>query len=148
MQQITAAQKAVAASFTPPDPPSDPSVHRQCTIPAGKWCSSFQAEEKAVWTALKLAQEDVSHHKMRTVSDVMPTLQRIQNLLPSQQVTNSDENEILDALALLTNIGCRPTFTWCPSHSGVCSNELAYVAAKEGTTVEQEGVSHHYDLPT
>ena len=74
----------------------------------------------------------------------MSTLQHIQNLHPSQQVANFDENEILGAVAC-TNRGCHLTFTWCPSHSGICSNQLADVAAKEGTTVEQEGVSHHYD---
>ena len=68
----------------------------------------------------------------------------MQNLHPSQQVAKSDENEILDALATLTNRGCHLTFSWCPSHSGIRCNELADVAAKEGSTVEQEGVSRHY----
>ena len=44
-----------------------------------------------------------------------------------------------------TRIGCHLTFTWFPSHTGVCGNELADVVAKERTTVEQEGESHHYD---
>ena len=61
----------------------------------------------------------------------------------TQQVDNS--NEILDALASRTEGGCHLTFTWCPSHSGIYSNQLADVAAMEGTTVEQEGVGHHYD---
>ena len=96
-------------------------------------------------TALKLVQEDVSLNKVRIVSDSMSTLQRTQNLHPSQQVANSDENKILDALASLTDIECHLTFTMCPNHSGIHGNELADVAAKEGTTMEQEGVSHHYD---
>ena len=93
----------------------------------------------------KLAQEDVSLHRVHVISDSMSTLQQIQNLHPFQQVANSDKNEILDALALPTKTGCHFTFTWRPSHSGVSNNELADVAAKEGTTMEQEGVSHHYD---
>ena len=32
-------------------PSVDPRVHRQCNLLAGKWCSSFQAEERAVRTA-------------------------------------------------------------------------------------------------
>ena len=75
----------------------------------------------------------------------MPTLQRIQYLLPSQQVAYSDENDILVALASLANNGRHLTYTWCPSHHGIHGNELADVAAKERTTVEQEGVSHHHD---
>ena len=75
----------------------------------------------------------------------MSTLQRLQNLHQSQQVANSDKNEILEALAVLTEGKCHLTFTRCPSHSGVCGNELTDVAAKEGATAEQQGVSHHYD---
>ena len=77
-------------------------------------------------------------------SDSMSTLQSIQNLLQSQQVVNS-EDEILDTIASLTNRCCHSTFSWCPSYSGVRDNELADVADNEGTTVEQEGVSQHYD---
>ena len=95
--------------------------------------------------ALKLVQEDVSLHKLRIVSDSMSTLQFIKNLHLSQQVAKSDENKILNALASHTKRGCHLTFTCCPSHSGVRGNELADMAAKQGTTVEQEGVNHHYD---
>ena len=90
--------------------------------------------------ALKLAQENVSLHKVHTISDSMSTPQQIQNLHPSQQVANSDENEILSALAAPTERKYHLIFTWCPSHSGVHGNELA-----DTTTVEQEGESHHYD---
>ena len=37
---------------------------------------------------------------------------------------------------------CHLTFIWCPSHSGIRGDELADVAAKEGTTVEREGDYH------
>ena len=56
-------------------------------------------------TTHKLVQEDVSLHKVRIVSDSMPTLQRIRYLHPCQQVDNSDENEILDALTTPTERG-------------------------------------------
>ena len=120
-------------------PQSDHRVLRQCTIPAGKWCSTFQAEEKAARTALKLVQEDVSLQMVRISSNSMSILQGIQNRHPSHQVANSGENEILDALTLLTNRGCNLSLIRCPSHSGIRSNELADLAAKNGTTVEQEG---------
>ena len=114
------------------DPQSYPIVHRLCTIPASKWCSPFKAKQKPVRTALKLVQEDVSLHKMHIVSDRMSTLQQIQSLHPSQQVANSNGNVILDTLASITKRGCHLAFTWCPSHSGVCSKELADMAAKGG----------------
>ena len=80
--------------------------------------------KRAVQTALNLVQEDVSLHKVCIVSDSMSTLQLIQNLHPFQYAANSDENEILNALASPTNRGCHLNFTRCPSHSGVCGNEL------------------------
>ena len=126
-------------------PTSEPTVLRQCTIPDGKWCSSIQAEDKIVRTALILIQEDVSLHKVGIFSDSTSTPQRIQNQHPSQQVANSDEKKIINALASHTKRGCHLTFTWCPNDSGIRGNELADVAAKGGTTVEQEGVSHHYN---
>ena len=86
-------------------------------------------------TALELVQEDVSLHKVRIVSDSMSTLQRIQYLYPCQQVGSSDENKIIDAQASLTERGCDLTFSCCPSHCGARVNELADVAAKEGTAV-------------
>ena len=119
-------------------PPSDHRVHRQCCIPAGKWCSSLRAEDKAIRMALKLVQKDVSLHTLYIISDRMSTLQCLQNLHPSQQVANSDKNEILYALVLPIERGCHHTFTWCHSLSEVHSNELANMAAKERTTVEKE----------
>ena len=44
-----------------------------------------------------------------------------------------------------TNRGYHLSFSWCPIYSEIRGNYLADVAAKERTTVEQEGVSHHYD---
>ena len=87
---------------------SDHRVHRQCTITASTWLSSFQAEEKAVRTALKQVQEDVSIHKVRFVSDSMWTLQQMQNMHPSQRVANSDDNKKIDALASLLRYGRDP----------------------------------------
>ena len=104
-------------------PPIDPRIHRQSNLPAGYW--SFQAKNKAVRTAL--VPENDSLHKARIISGSMSTLQRIPSQHPSQQATNSDENEILDALVSLTVRRCHLTFKWCPSNSVVRGNELADV---------------------
>ena len=55
----------------------------------------------------------------------------------------SYEDDILDALVLLTESGCHLAVTWCLFHCR--GNELADVAAKEETSVGQEGVSHHHN---
>ena len=93
------------------DPTNDPRVHRQCTIPTGKGRSSIKAEDNAVRTSIKLVQEDVSLNKMHIVKDSMSTCQRIRSKHPSQQIANSDESEIRDALVSLTNRGCHLTFS-------------------------------------
>ena len=94
-------------------------------------------------TDLNLEQEDVSLHNVRIVSDGMSTLQRIQSLLPSQQVTNSDKNEILDALTSLADSGRHLNLTRCPSHFAIRGKQLTDEADNEGTTVEQGGVCYH-----
>ena len=54
--------------------PSDPTVHLSYAIPAGKWCSSFQAEMKAVKKALEILVEETSIWKARIVSDSQSVL--------------------------------------------------------------------------
>ena len=71
--------------------------------------------------------------------------QGVQDLYPSKHVANSEKNVLLYTLASLTEWGCHLTFTLCPCHYGLSGSELAEMAAKEGTTVEQEGENHHYD---
>lgn len=41
-------------------PPSDPTVLQPKAVPAGSWCSSFQAEEKALSSALQIILETLT----------------------------------------------------------------------------------------
>ena len=88
--------------------------------------------------ALTLMQEEVSIHRIRIVSDSMSVLRRIQHLHPLRQVFNSDEDDIINALASITDGGFHLTFICCPSHSGVRGNELADLAINQSSSVGKD----------
>ena len=125
-------------------PPSDPQVHQSHAVPAGRWCSSFQAEMKAVVVALEVI-EDAQWKECRLVTDSQSTIQRLNNLRPSDPPRDQDECDILQLLASIWKNGCKVTFTWCPSHCGIRGNELADEAAKQGAQMDQNLATWHYE---
>ena len=124
--------------------PSDPQVLRYFAIPTGKWCSSYQAEIKAVVKALQVIQAEVHVQEARIVSDSQSILLRIQATHPSQPCNDRDEHTVLKTLSMLTARSCQVTFTWCPGHCGITGNELADAQAKKGADADQAVVDHHY----
>ena len=95
----------VAASLSS----SGPQVTRESTVSAVSWPANGTRLSKS---KRKLCERPLnwyrrmSLNKLRTVSDSMSTLQQIQYRHQSQQDANSEENDILDALA-------SPTDRWC-----------------------------------
>ena len=126
------------------DHPSDPQVLRYFAIPTGKWCSSYQAEIKAVVKALQVIQAEVHVQKARIVSDSQTVLLRIQATHPSQPCNDRDEHTVFKTLSMLTARSCQMTFTWCPGHCGITGNELADAHAMKGADADQTDVDHHY----
>ena len=124
--------------------PSDPQVLRYFSIPTGKWCSSYQAEIKAVVKALQVIQAEVHVQKARIVSDSQAVLLRIQATHPSQPCNDRDEHTVLKTLSMLTARSCQVIFTWCPGHGGITGNELGDAQAKKGADADQTDVDHHY----
>ena len=104
---------------------SDPQVPRYFALPTGKWCSSYQAEIKAVVKALQVIQAKVHFQKARIVSDSQAVLLRIQATHPSQPCNDRDEHNVFKTLSMLTAQSCQMTFTWCPGHCDITGNELA-----------------------
>ena len=124
--------------------PSDSQVFRYFAISSGKWCSSNQAEMKAVVKALQLIQVEVHVQKARMVSDSRAVLLRIQAMHPSQPCNDKDEHTVFKTLSMLTARSCQVTFTWCPGHCGITGNELADAQTKKGADADQTDVDHHY----
>ena len=125
-------------------PPNDPEVLCAQAIPAGQWCSSYQAELKAVKRALEIIQADPTINTARIVSDSLSVLLRLQNLHPSEPIPDNDERDIMMLLSEVTCRGCQLTFTWCPSHCGVIGNELADRQAKDGALKPQSEAASSY----
>ena len=123
--------------------PSNPQVLHYFAIPTGKWCSSYQAEIKAVVKALQVIQVEVHVQKARIVSDSQSVLLRIQATHPSQPCNDRDEHTVLKTLSMLTARSCQVTSTWCPGHCGITGNELADAQAKKGSDADQTDVDHH-----
>lgn len=73
-------------------------VHRSFAIPTGRWCSSFQADMKAMVKALEVIQEGEPIQKTRVVSDSLSVLTSIQSIHPSDTSINNDEKKILQLL--------------------------------------------------
>ena len=124
--------------------PSDPQVFRYFAIPTGKWCSSYQAEIKAVVKAFQVIQVEVHVQKARIVSDSQSVLLRIQATHPSQPCNHRDEHTVLKTFSMLMARSCQMTFTWCPGHCGITGNELADAQSKKGADADQTDVDHQY----
>ena len=145
VQQHTATQTTVAASLSP----LAPQVTLESTVSGLSRPANDAHPSKP---KRKLYEQPSNWYRRMSPStngasfqNSMLTLQHIQNLHPSQQAVNSDENKMLHALASRTDRVYNLTFTRCSSNSGISGNELADVASNEGTAVEKEGVSHHHD---
>ena len=105
----------------------------------------FQVGGKAVRTDFKLVQGVILLHKVRIASGSMSTPHRTQSRHISKQVVKSDGKKTSVVLVSHSQIRCHLTSTLFPSHSCAGVMELCDVAAKEGTTVEQEGENNNYD---
>ena len=124
---------------------SNPTIHHSYAIQAGKRCSSFQAEMKAIKKALQIIQKEESPQKVRIVSDSQSVLLRIANLQPAIPVKSADVSEFKNLRAALNDKGHQMTFTWCPIHCGVVGNEMAEEQARKGAAANQEDVRQNYD---
>ena len=124
--------------------PSNPTIQHSYAIPAGKWCSSYQAEMKAIKKALQIIQTEESPKKVWIVSDSQSVLLSITNLQPAIPLKSTDENDILKLFPALHDEGHQTTFTWCPSHCEVDWNEMAGKQAKKWAAANQD-VWHNYD---
>ena len=127
------------------DHASNPTNLNSYAIPAGSWCSSFQAEMKAIKKALHIIQTEESLQNVRIDSDSQSVLLRIANFQPAIPHKSADEFYILSLLAALNDEGHQTTFTWCNRHCGVVWNEMADEQARRGSADNQEDARHNYD---
>ena len=105
------------------DHQSNPTIHHSYAIPAGTWCSSIQAEMKAIKKALHIIQAEESPPESPNSQrqPISPATYR----KPPTPFKSADESDILNILAVLHDEGHQITFTWCPSHCGDLGHEMA-----------------------
>ena len=99
--------------------------------PPGTWCSSYQADMKAIKKALHIIHTEESHQKFGIVSDSQSFLFRIANLQPAIPLKSAGESDILSLLTALHYEGHQITFTWCPSHCEIVRNKMADEQARK-----------------
>ena len=97
------------------EPPEKVKIIHTVSIPAGRWCSSFQAEIKAIAFALEEVAQDQELKTVRIMSNSRAVFKRIKYFGPSILCNSVEEKDILVSLQLWHRRKFTVTFTWCQS---------------------------------
>ena len=122
----------------------EPEVVETREVPAGRVCSSFQAEMVALREALRwLRENEEVWNRARILSDSQSSLRAL------AEGAGKDSNELVagveEELVRLRGEGRLVVITWVPSHCGVVGNELADRAAGRAARLDQRGVNCSFD---
>jgi ribonuclease HI len=111
-------------------------------LAAGKYASSYQAEMMAMVAALKWLVAEPGWKNARVVSDSKSGL----DALASRGSWRKKDPLVQEVRGMWTRVesGRTLTFCWVPGHCGLVGNEQADVVAKEGSKMDQQGVSWLY----
>jgi ribonuclease HI len=123
----------------------EPEVVETIEVPAGRVCSSFQAEMVALREALRwLKENEVVWRRARLISDSQSSLRAL-----SERAVKGSNSELVarveEELVRLRGEDRLVVITWVPSHCGVVGNELADRAAGRAARLEQDGVGCSFD---
>ena len=106
----------------------------------GRTCSNYEAEIKAIRTAIELAHQsfDLNEHAPNDLiifTDSKSALQAMENM---QSNTNNEMINLIKASHnLLSSYDVQITMQWIPGHTSIPGNEHADKLAKEGASKEQ-----------
>nr|KAG5687248.1 hypothetical protein BaRGS_025350 [Batillaria attramentaria] len=97
-------------------------------IPAGKHCSNYSADVKALQAAASVTQTAGSeYHQLVFLTDARSVLEAL---------SNNKEQQLMDTL-LAVSAGRRVVLQWVPAHRGLPGNEAADQLAKKGASESQ-----------
>ena len=115
------------------------------SIPAGRWTSSYRAEQVAFLVAVRDATAASREVKTIRISTDSLSLVMFLRAGPSR-ATPESLTEIWNGLSKLSNQGRNVQVVWIPGHADIEENEQADKAANAGRTMNQENVK--IDLPS
>ena len=118
---------------------SNPTCIETISAPAGKWCSSYQAELVAMIRAIRQVNKLQPEKRIRIVSDSKSVLEYMRNMSTAATPPSSHyAAELIDEMMSSERKGHTLDMVWCPSHCGVLGNEMADNAANEGAPLSTE----------
>ena len=120
----------------------EPEVVEKIQSPAGKWCSSYQAEMVALIEALKwLEAHQGEWRRARIVTDSRSSLDSV------RKFKYGTKNTLLrEVYQRLTNLTGKLQLVWVPSHCGIPGNDIADEEANEATGKDQGRRGWLYDV--
>ena len=127
-------------------------IHNQATIelkkPAGKFCSSFVSELRAIEMALNKVLEhrennhtnDLRDYKTIILTDSQSSIKELKKGPHNQSTLTGDK--IWNTINSLNSV---TIFQWIPSHVGTTGNEQVDKLAKEATDLPQDQVAINFN---
>ena len=117
-------------------------TNKELSNPCGVLCSNFEAEAKAIITALKETKETFHTIKEKCsnlviFTDSLSVLQALEN----QKISNHTIEKLKIAIHdIITTFSVKITLQWIPSHCDLPGNEAADRLAKRGANKEQPNI--------
>ena len=134
-----------AAVVVTQGPADDVEVLEELERPAGRLCSSYQAEMVAIREGLRwLVANRGAWRKARVVTDSKSALESVARY--RWNTNNVCLMDTFQCLAELYGCGRKLVFTWVPSHCGLPGNEMADAVAGQASTLDQAEVPLSFEV--
>ena len=102
------------------DNPTKTSAHN---YPAGRWCSSYQAETVAMIEAIKIINANNTHTNTRIVTDSKSLVTNMKGTSSADPPKSSHAASLMLEMIESDRKGHNITIVWCPSHCGIVGSQ-------------------------
>ena len=113
-----------------------PEFDTEITKPLSKESTVFEAEIKAIESALewvfeKISESDQNRNEFLICSNSKSPLQSLMNPPPKKKQPKDEVHKYYSSILKIVEIGVVIQFLWCPAHVGVMGNEKSHKYAKK-----------------